>query len=283
MNTIEVDSARVVEARRILVASSPAHVFSSLAETLRLKEPTIGAGLELQSAWAFRVRSTHHGAEITEFEPNQSIAFEAQFWGHRLEAKISVEPHEAGSIVTWTHTLPADADGNAQYAVLDYADAFLYNLQSRAETGRWACIAHEEPTDMVRLQVTIDAAPGDAFRALTDPEMLRQWAGANAAVDLREGGEYDYGWRAEDGTRQGPIQILKLEEGREVTHSWNHGEAVDTVVSWKIEGQGSTATLKLTHSGFGGEGDLPGYVLGWASYLCAIKALLEGKPRVMRD
>jgi uncharacterized protein YndB with AHSA1/START domain len=281
MNTIEVDSERVVAERRILVSSSPEHVFSSLLQTFAITEPRVGASIDIQPAWAFQIRSTRYGAEITEFEPNQSLAFGADFRGHKLLAKVSVEPHELGSAVSWAHSLPADADGSARYAVIDYAEAFLYNLRSRAETGQEAC-SIDEPTEAVRLEVTIDAAPDDAFRALTDPTVLNQWIGENAAVDLRVGGDYDYGWRSEDGMRLGPIQLQKLEQGREVTHSWNHGEAVDTVVSWTIEGQGGGTTLKLTHSGFGSDEELPNYTLGWASILCAVKALLEGKPRVTK-
>ncbi|HEX2466704.1 MAG TPA: SRPBCC domain-containing protein [Solirubrobacterales bacterium] len=60
------------------------------------------------------------------------------------------------------------------------------------------------PAESVEREVVVRASPEETWRALTDPDELREWLAEEAELDLRPGGEL--GVRIDGETREGFIE-----------------------------------------------------------------------------
>lgn len=151
---------------------------------------------------------------------------------------------------------------------------------------------------LVKVVADIAAKPEAVFRALTDPNELAQWWGADGIyrtekweVDLRPGGKWVSHLSMPEGAapmtdRDTPQQEVRgeyitVDPPRLLEYTWSpswDGFAV-TKVRCEIEPTPSGSRLTLIHSGFGERGKMAGdhaegwvRVLGWlASYIVGPK------------
>jgi uncharacterized protein YndB with AHSA1/START domain len=103
------------------------------------------------------------------------------------------------------------------------------------------------------LEVEYPAAPEHVWRALTDPDLLREWLMEN-------------NFRAEVGARcefrmpprpgfSGVIacEVMEVEPHRRLVYTWDGGGSWGkTIVVWTLEPTGAGTRLRLEHRGFRG-------------------------------
>lgn len=116
-----------------------------------------------------------------------------------------------------------------------------------------------EPNRSSRHSIGIRAAPGDVYRALTDPAELGRWFVAEASVDLRPGGAYRWVFGEATGSPGGDAQVTV---GEFVTLAENELlqmrtviDEVETELECRFEPRQGGTMLTLTHGGFPGEED----------------------------
>ena len=80
--------------------------------------------------------------------------------------------------------------------------------------------------DVVERELELEASREDVWRALTEPERLREWLANDVELDVRPGGEGRFGW--DDGEqRRALVQVVEPEE--RLVLDWWDGEDVSTV------------------------------------------------------
>ena len=80
--------------------------------------------------------------------------------------------------------------------------------------------------DVVERELELEAPREEVWRALTEPERLREWLANDVELDLRPGGEGRFGW--DDGEeRRALVQVVEPEE--RLVLDWWDGEDVSTV------------------------------------------------------
>jgi uncharacterized protein YndB with AHSA1/START domain len=274
----------------ISVNASTGRVFDALSnpELLRvwfadevLVEARVGGKFAF---WGRRTMGTPTAEEatqrVTAWDPPRSIAFTWTL--ENVESEMRFELREAGgqTEVKLIHALPGNELILTWWLARDNATVLLHNLRAHVERSRPAV----EP-DYSRggftadVSVSIAAEPAEVFRALTDPEAMAKWLTPAATVDLKPGGAYSFGWTetGENGEAVpvGPRKVLEVEPGRKLVHDWQYTGEPDTQATWTIQGEGGCSTLRVTHSGFGTDCHVAGYIQGWAGFLCLAKAALE--------
>lgn len=108
----------------------------------------------------------------------------------------------------------------------------------------------EEP---VRREVMIAASPRDVWDALTDPQELAAWFGAEAQIDLRVGGAIRFTWP--DGTERRGL-VVDLDAPRRLAWRWrelgssSHGltSSDATVVEFLVEADQEGSRVTVTES-----------------------------------
>lgn len=135
----------------------------------------------------------------------------------------------------------------------------------------------DEPSDQVIHQVEVPVSAEKAFSAFVVGKEIDAWMGTGAKVDLKVGGRYSFGWKAEEEGRYGPEKILDYDPGREVACSWD-ADGIPSVVRFKVESAkgGASALITLTHSGFLGHPDkFKNYNEGWFDALITLAVYLS--------
>lgn len=111
--------------------------------------------------------------------------------------------------------------------------------------------------DQVTRHVKIDATPGSVWEALTDPQKLAAWFGADGAIDPRLGGAVRFRWP--DGTERRGV-VIELDPRRRLAFRWRElrtsaaglSAVVATVVTFTLEpqrsGQGEGTRVTVTES-----------------------------------
>ncbi len=78
----------------------------------------------------------------------------------------------------------------------------------------------------VKRQIELDATREEVWRALTEPEQLREWLANDAELDVRPGGTGRFRW--EDGEeRRAVVEEVELE--RRLVFAWGEGEEATRV------------------------------------------------------
>jgi uncharacterized protein YndB with AHSA1/START domain len=134
-------------------------------------------------------------------------------------------------------------------------------------------------TRAVRHQYFIRGQPKEIFRAITDPEWIVKWLCDSAAISLRNGGSYSFGWKG------GPTHhgtILALVPGKRITFSWTWPgvDLAGTRFTLAVAKKGAGSLLTVEHSGFPRSEkwtDLYGGAeWGWTYFAMNLKSVIEG-------
>jgi len=142
--------------------------------------------------------------------------------------------------------------------------------------------------DLVKVVADIAAAPDAVFRALTDPNELAQWWGAEGIyrterweVDLRPGGKWVCHISAPEGAKpmtdrdDPPQQLVRgeyitIDPPRVLEYTWSPSwdNFAVTKVRCEIEPTPGGSRLTLIHSGFGQAGKMASdHAEGWVRVL----------------
>lgn len=258
------------------------------AEHVRI-EPREGGRLEF---WGRHTVGTpgegEAGGVITDFRPDERLAFGWELYGAPSRVTISLAPEETeegpATRVAIEHAFERLFDGPRPKELVD--DWWRFNLGNLAfhVTGRGEVMrvdfADESPE--IRLSMHMEASPGEVYRALTEPEALDRWIAKDAKVDLREGGRWDLGFIADDapGHEAPTMRILELVPDRKLTVSWPDWRGDPSVpsqsVTWILEPAGDGTKVTLIHSGFVRAVDLSDYPFGWDHFLRRLQELVRG-------
>jgi uncharacterized protein YndB with AHSA1/START domain len=128
------------------------------------------------------------------------------------------------------------------------------------------------PGRTIRKEVFIAAAPERVFRAFLEPEQLQRWFAAQATLDERIGGKFNYRWASGEGVDG---VIVDLVPSRLLVMDWDEGEGKgDTRLTVELIPDGDGTRLVLTNSGFGAGEDwdslYDGVDSGWRDLLQAL-------------
>jgi uncharacterized protein YndB with AHSA1/START domain len=116
------------------------------------------------------------------------------------------------------------------------------------------------------------------WAALSTPGRIAEWMGVewlSGDAPLREGGPFDYRFRAADIETRGTV--LRLEPPRLLEHSWFDNLPPGSVVRWSLEPDGDGCVLTLTHI-FREPDDAPRTAAGWTDLLDSLAASLGEQP-----
>ena len=163
----------------------------------------------------------------------------------------------------------------------DFWEVAAANLESYLRTGA-AVIRpdHSEFREEVLMSVEVDAPAARVWEVLTDPAEMRVFLGelmpCEPRAELRVGGVYTYGW-VQDGARIGPQEIVELEAGRRLVHTWTCDDGVtQTTTEWLVEPLGGARSrLSVRQFGLQSLAEYSGYANGWASFLLSMKRVSE--------
>jgi uncharacterized protein YndB with AHSA1/START domain len=184
-----------------------------------------------------------------------------------VETVVSVQFSDSG--VTIEQDKVKRAAG--EVAIEDFWGGSLENLR-RLLTGGSPPVFRDFTSphaDAASLQVEIAAPAAKVFEALIEPAQLDRYVAEKAEVNPVVGGKIDFGWGS------GPIKLLTVDSGREVSYSWQDGTEPETVVTWTLEGSDGETRLTLVHSGFGVKRATDDYSTGWWFFVNSLKSMLE--------
>lgn len=107
-------------------------------------------------------------------------------------------------------------------------------------------------TDSVAFDFDLPHAPAKVWRALTDPELLREWLLPVFGLQLAKGAEFTFKTQPYppwDGTVQ--CRMLEIDEPRRLSYAWVVGDmALDTVVTFTLTPTPAGTRMSLVQSGF---------------------------------
>jgi len=122
-----------------------------------------------------------------------------------------------------------------------------------------------------------DAAPGKVWRAITEPEMLKQWMAPadefkipTAETDLRVGGRYHIIMHAPDGQVHdvsGVYREIVPNKKLVYTWAWKSTPERQSVVTIELRAAGSGTELTLRHEQFADEATRDHHNQGWIGCL----------------
>lgn len=218
---------------------------------------------------------------ITTFEPDARLAFEWRVCGTPGSVTFTLTPEETemgpATKVAVRHALDAHLDRPRPRDLIDdWWRLVLGNLTAHV-VGKGEVLRPDftDPDPEIRLSMSVDAPPSAVFRALIEPDALREWMGApDPVVEPRTGGRYELGWKYEvDGQEVsgGPMEILDIvpdELLRVSWPDWRGNSAVPTqTITWRLEPEGAGSRVTLVHSGFTRAVDFSDYPFGWGHFM----------------
>lgn len=218
---------------------------------------------------------------FTAFEPETRLAFEWTICGTPSSVAISLTPEETehgpATRVAVRHELHDALDRPRPRELVDDWWRFtLGNLMAHT-TGHGDVLRPDfaDPAPEIRLSMTVDAPPAAVFRALIEPDALREWMGApDPVVEPRAGGRYELGWTyTVDGKEVsgGPMEILEIVPDQLLVVSWPDWRGDPSVptqaITWRLESEGTGTRVTLVHSGFTRTVDFSDYPFGWGHFM----------------
>jgi uncharacterized protein YndB with AHSA1/START domain len=129
-----------------------------------------------------------------------------------------------------------------------------------------------------------DAAPGKVWRALTDPEMLKQWMAPDPAtrckaaeIDLRVGGRYRIVMspaEGEDHDVRGAYREIVPNKKLVYTWAWKTTPERESLVTIELRAAGGGTELTLKHEQFADEQARDKHQHGWTGCLGSLERFL---------
>jgi uncharacterized protein YndB with AHSA1/START domain len=276
------------------IPAAPARIFEALTTTGHLErwfaeraqvEPVVGGAFRF---WGRHTVGTPREREatgtVTVFEPDARLGFDWMVCGVPSTVTITLTPeqtdHGPVTRVAVRHELrDALPQPRPKELIDDWWRFTLGNLMTHT-TGRGEVLRPDfaDPRPEIRLSMFVDAPREAVFRALTEPDALREWMGAPApVVELRVGGRYELGWTYQVDGRDvsgGPMRILDLVPNERLVVNWPdwRGDvAVPTQsITWLLGSEGTGTRVTLIHAGFSRTVDFSDYPFGWGHFMAEL-------------
>ena len=117
----------------------------------------------------------------------------------------------------------------------------------------------------ISMNVTIKAAPGEVFAALTNSKVILEWCGQKGNVEPKIGGKFEMF----DGWVKG--KVLAYEPGRSLAYTWHPAEWQKewdaSIVTYALTKTKSGTKISLKHSGFPNEQEMKSHHSGWDKHV----------------
>jgi uncharacterized protein YndB with AHSA1/START domain len=272
-------------AERVFAAiTESAHLDRWFAEHTRI-EPREGGAYRFwgrHTAW-INAEAQSDG-RITAFKPGSRLAYTFTWRDTHCEVDLRVEPSGDGASklhVRMSAAPPQMGFGEeCGWYMLDFWRHSVGNLRHYLKTGAAVLRPDFTARGPLDLSVFVAAPPEKVFAALTDPAKMDKWLSAKAAVDLRPGGEFSFGWTIKDkagrDTLCGPSKLVEVVPNRLIVHNWSHRDEAPSTVRWELTPAPGGTMVRLTHTVPTDEPSRGGYVGGWTSFLVELAAMGPG-------
>jgi len=281
------------------IPAAPEKIFEALTAERELEqwfaeharvEPRVGGAFHF---WGRHTVGTPDEEEangtITAFEPGARLGFEWVVCGTPSTVTITLSPEETsqgpGTKVAIQHELQGALDRPRPKELVDDWWRFTLGNLTAHTTGRGEVLRPDfaDPEPEIRLSMNVDAPPEAVFRALTEPDALREWMGApDPVIEPRVGGRYELGWKyTVDGQEVtgGPMKVLEIEPNRRLVINWPDWRGDSTVptqsITWELEPQGEGTRVTLVHAGFIRTVDFSDYPFGWGHFMSKMAKVAE--------
>lgn len=137
----------------------------------------------------------------------------------------------------------------------------------------------------------VDAASGDVWRCLTDPECFKVWWHEHLDLEAREGGRFSAPWVDPTGAHRAVrAQVSAFHPPRGLVMVWADEDwSFETIVSARIEPDGEGSIVTIEHQGWHAAPDderahlMQHYQTGWSDHLSNWASHAEGLRRPRRD
>jgi len=141
----------------------------------------------------------------------------------------------------------------------------------------YGAIRLDGSTAAVRFERQYTASAREMWPALTDPDRMRRWLGADVSIDGRVGGAVLLRWDSGDEMHG---EITAFEPERLLEYTWREDAlGIESVVRFELRPEPSGTMLILEHSRITAD-QAPGLAAGWHGHLGALAAVLEGNGQV---
>ena len=229
------------------------------------------AEVDLPGKYQFWGRYTPDGAQPHQrvlHLDERIIRFAWTLDGVETTTQFEVAEDEDGTLVTLSQSdLPSFDDvladtAGARGALHTFWSLAIANLADYL-AGRELTPKCDFTSSELHASVVIDAAPEAVFDSMIQPDMFRQWFGANVDIEPHVGGRFAMGGFELD---PGGAKFVEFEPGRKATLLFADNETT----SWELEGSDGKTRLTFVHSGF--DPANPPYP-GWAGWLGGIAGL----------
>jgi uncharacterized protein YndB with AHSA1/START domain len=126
----------------------------------------------------------------------------------------------------------------------------------------------------IRFERQLKASAEEVWAALTQPDPMSRWLGAEVRIQAEPGGAVQLRW---PGGEQMTGSILRCIPPRLLEYSWKESaEEAESVVTFEVSPAGSGARLVLEHRRID-PSSIVGFGAGWHGHLDALGALLSGR------
>lgn len=133
------------------------------------------------------------------------------------------------------------------------------------------------------VSIEINAAPAAVWKALTDPEMVKQYFfGTTLVTDWKKGSKIFFRGEWEGKRYEDKGTILDIEPGKSVTYDyWSSMSGTPDIpenyatITYALSRTGSMTTLSITQDGIGSEDQKKHSEENWSMVMGGMKKLVE--------
>ena len=135
-------------------------------------------------------------------------------------------------------------------------------------------VSSDGPVAVVRFERWYAASAEQLWSALTDPDQMRRWLGAEVSIAATVGGAIRLRWEG-GGEMKGMITAFEPE--RLLAFTWREAAlGVESAVRFELRAEGARTLLVLEHTGVPAD-QAAGFGAGWHGHLDALSATLAGR------
>ncbi len=228
------------------------------------------AEVDLPHTFAFWGRYTPDGDAPHQrllHADDHSLSFEWRLHGVTTTVELGLEEDGDDTVISLAQSeVPLWTDAVANTTPLAILGTFwslaIANLIDHVE-GRETTPKCDFTTTAMGERLTVEASPDEVYRSLMEPELFRQWFGADISVEPRVGGSWEMGGG-------GAARIVELVPGQRVVLDWG-----DMVSTWELAGSAGQTRLTFVNSGF--DETNPPYAdwTGWLGGMAALRRFHE--------
>jgi uncharacterized protein YndB with AHSA1/START domain len=123
----------------------------------------------------------------------------------------------------------------------------------------------------VRFERAYAAGPAELWSALTEPDRVRRWLGAEVTGGrIEPGGEFTFRWSPDDDEQTARCRVLTFDPPRTFELSWGFTGEPDSVVRIELAAAPAGGTLLTLDHRLMPTNQASGYGAGWHAYLDAL-------------